>query len=219
MPRNKYPEQTVEKILDVATMLFMSKGYDGTTLQDIISATALSKGAVYHHFRSKEEIFERVCERISSQNAERLTAIRDDKAMSGREKLQTMYRSAMEHPNQEIMAGIVPYLLDNPRYIAEDLQSQYEYVAPELVAPILRQGAEDGSIPAATDPETQAEALMVLTEAWLHPLTRPTTPQEMRTRCRVFNQMTAWLGFALLDGSLIELFVRQAEYLQQRDRA
>ena len=49
MPRNKYPEQTVEKILDAAALLFTQKGYQNTTLQDIIDATKLSKGAVYHH--------------------------------------------------------------------------------------------------------------------------------------------------------------------------
>ena len=56
MPRNKYPEQTVEKILNAAAALFAEKGYAHTTLQDIIDATGLSKGAVYHHFQSKEEI-------------------------------------------------------------------------------------------------------------------------------------------------------------------
>ena len=45
MPRNKYPEQTVEKILDAATILFLQKGYQHTTLQDIIYETHLTKGA------------------------------------------------------------------------------------------------------------------------------------------------------------------------------
>ena len=56
MSRNKYPEQTVEKILDAAAYLFAQKGYAHTTLQDVIDETGLSKGAVYHHFKSKEEI-------------------------------------------------------------------------------------------------------------------------------------------------------------------
>ena len=42
MPRNKYPEQTVEKILDAAALLFTQKGYQNTTLQDIIDATKLT---------------------------------------------------------------------------------------------------------------------------------------------------------------------------------
>ena len=78
MPRNKYPEQTVEKILDAAALLFTQKGYQNTTLQDIIDATKLSKGAVYHHFRSKEEIAQRVGDRLGDQMWEPLRHIRDD---------------------------------------------------------------------------------------------------------------------------------------------
>ena len=54
MSRNKYPEMTVEKILDTAQQLFLEKGYDNTTIQDIVDHLGgLSKGAVYHHFKSK----------------------------------------------------------------------------------------------------------------------------------------------------------------------
>ena len=46
MARNKYPEETMKLILDVATHLFVEKGYDATSLQDIINETNLSKGAI-----------------------------------------------------------------------------------------------------------------------------------------------------------------------------
>ena len=46
MARNKYPEETVKLILDVSTRLFSEKGYDDTSLQDIINETKLSKGAI-----------------------------------------------------------------------------------------------------------------------------------------------------------------------------
>lgn len=52
MARNKYPEETVQKILDVSRTLFREKGYDHTTIQDIVNALGMSKGAVYHHFKS-----------------------------------------------------------------------------------------------------------------------------------------------------------------------
>ena len=50
MARNKYPEVTVERILDAAQRLFLEKGYDNTTIQDIVDELGgLTKGAVYHH--------------------------------------------------------------------------------------------------------------------------------------------------------------------------
>lgn len=59
MARNKYPEMTVEKILDVSKRLFLEKGFDNTTIQDIVDGLdGLTKGAVYHHFKSKEEILD-----------------------------------------------------------------------------------------------------------------------------------------------------------------
>ncbi len=56
MARNKYPEVTVEKILEVSQRLFMERGYDNTTIQDIVNELGgLTKGAIYHHFKSWPE--------------------------------------------------------------------------------------------------------------------------------------------------------------------
>ena len=53
MARNKYPQRTVEKILEVSLALFNEKGYEKTTIQDIVNALGMSKGAIYHHFKSE----------------------------------------------------------------------------------------------------------------------------------------------------------------------
>ena len=61
MARNKYPEETVEKILTAARRLFLEKGYEKTTIRDIVDQLGgLTKGAVYHHFKSKEEIMDAI---------------------------------------------------------------------------------------------------------------------------------------------------------------
>ena len=62
MARNKHPEETVRKILDVSLRLFQEKGYEATTIQDIVDALGMSKGAIYHHFNSKEAILDRISE-------------------------------------------------------------------------------------------------------------------------------------------------------------
>ena len=57
MPRNKYPEETVQTILDAAFKLFTEKGYENTTVLDIVDQMGgLTRGAFYHHFKSKEEV-------------------------------------------------------------------------------------------------------------------------------------------------------------------
>ncbi len=45
------------QILDAATACFADKGYHGTSVDDIASRSNLSKGAIYHHFESKHDIF------------------------------------------------------------------------------------------------------------------------------------------------------------------
>ena len=54
MGRNKYPEETVAKILDAALELFCAQGYEGTSIQDIVDRLdVMTKAAVYHNFKSK----------------------------------------------------------------------------------------------------------------------------------------------------------------------
>ena len=45
-----------EKILNTATQLFIQKGSEKTSMQDIAQTAGISKGAIYHHFKSKDEI-------------------------------------------------------------------------------------------------------------------------------------------------------------------
>ena len=86
MARNKYPEETVARILDVSLKLFLEKGYENTTIQDIIDALGnLSKGAIYHHFKSKEDILEAVCDQRLFAGVEALmNEVVTDKRLKGR---------------------------------------------------------------------------------------------------------------------------------------
>ncbi|KGQ22192.1 TetR/AcrR family transcriptional regulator [Thermus filiformis] len=47
---------TKTRILQEAARIFAEKGYEGASMQDLAQALGLSKAALYHHFRSKEEI-------------------------------------------------------------------------------------------------------------------------------------------------------------------
>ena len=97
MARNKHPEETVNLILDVALRLFMEKGYEHTSIQDIIDHLGgLSKGAIYHHFKSKEDILTAVTERMMAESNQMLTVIRDRSDLNGKEKLKTIFKESLQ---------------------------------------------------------------------------------------------------------------------------
>lgn len=207
MARNKYPEETVKLILDAATNLFVEKGYDATSLQDIINETNLSKGAIYHHFSSKEEIFEAIFHRIGEENTTALAKVRDDKSLNGLEKLRAIFKAALFNSNQSLMLTVTPCLLDNPRFLAMQIAQLYQIVAPKFIQPILQQGIDDGSIQAA-NPGELAEAIMVLSNVWLNPLVSMTDEAGMRNRCKTFNDLLQGVGInQLLDDEMIDGYI------------
>lgn len=203
MARNKHPEQTVQRILDTASRLFLQKGYDETTLQDIIDATKLSKGAIYHHFASKEAILIAVVDRMGDFNSAVLAEIRDRKGLTGAEKLRELFRTSMTLSFQGKILHMLPFLIENPKFMALQMQSILGEAAPDYILPILKEGIADGSI-RADYPEQLAEVLLLMTDLWLHPIFRPSTPEQVRTRCAFFNQFTRQYGFELLDGDIID---------------
>jgi AcrR family transcriptional regulator len=61
--REMYSEATRAALLDEATALFATRGYAGTSLEDVASASQVTRGAVYHHFAGKQALFEAVLDR------------------------------------------------------------------------------------------------------------------------------------------------------------
>ena len=55
--REKYAALTKEAVLDAAKQLFVTEGFDATSVDDIARLSEVSKGAVYHHFSDKREVF------------------------------------------------------------------------------------------------------------------------------------------------------------------
>lgn len=206
MARNKHPEQTITRILDTASALFFQKGYDHTTLQDIIDATHLSKGAIYHHFASKEAILIAVADRMGEYNTAVLAEVRNRTGLTGAEKLREMFRTAVRLSFQGGIVNMLPFLLENPKFLALQMESILNEAAPYYALPVLREGIADGSI--RTDhPEELSEVLLLLSDLWLHPILRPSTPEQVRARCAFYNQLTRQYGFELLDEDIIEAMV------------
>jgi AcrR family transcriptional regulator len=72
----EYLEARKNEILDAAFACFRRRGFHQTTMQDIYRETGLSPGAVYHYFRSKEEIIAAAIDRNTAEWANLIAAVR-----------------------------------------------------------------------------------------------------------------------------------------------
>jgi AcrR family transcriptional regulator len=78
------------EILERATALFAERGYAGTSLQDIASATGLTRQALYYYVASKEEILERLVHQVTDDVADRLSAVAENTDLGAVDRLHQM---------------------------------------------------------------------------------------------------------------------------------
>ena len=67
-------EATRTALIVAARPLFAERGYAGVGTEEIVRAAGVTRGALYHHFDGKRELFEAVYERIEVELAERIAA-------------------------------------------------------------------------------------------------------------------------------------------------
>jgi len=65
---------TREQLIEVATGLFAERGYEETSIDAVLAAAGVSRGALYHHFAGKDALFEAVLEAVENGVTARLTA-------------------------------------------------------------------------------------------------------------------------------------------------
>ncbi len=215
MVRNKRPEETVNLILTTAFRLFMEKGYEHTSIQDIIDQLGgLSKGAIYHHFKSKEDILEAVSDRMTAESNQMLAKIRDRSDLTGREKLKTIFKASINRPVQADIFTVAPDFHNNPKLLFSLLHDTIENAAPNYILPIMKQGIADGSI--ETDyPEQLAELVLLAANVWMNPMIFDSTEEESYRKFMVFGQMLRGFGLDILDGEMLERLKELASIYQR----
>lgn len=212
MARNKHPEITVKRILDASLKLFLEKGYDHTTIQDIVDELGdLSKGAIYHHFKSKEEIIEAAAALLFTDLDDAVHQLMQSPDGTALERLHQIFMTNLLNPGQERLLAAAPNLMKNPRFLADQLRSCLTEMAP-MVEKQIRRGMEDGSIP-AEHPRELAEISSLLISIWLNPAIFTYSAQGLRERYAYLQNLLAGLGFPILDESIGEQFMRYQNLL------
>ena len=217
MARNKHPEQTVNLILDVAFRLFMKKGYEHTSIQDIIDQLGgLSKGAIYHHFKSKEDILVAVTDKMTEESNKILAVIRDRTDLTGKEKLKTIFKESILRPVQNDIFTVAPDLSNNPRLMCSIFRETVDEAAPNYILPIIEQGISDGSI--QTDcPAELAELITLTANIWMNPMIFDNDAETSYRKFLVFRQMMVAFGLDIVDDELLNR-LQELTLIYQKNR-
>jgi TetR/AcrR family transcriptional repressor of nem operon len=100
-------EQTRRKIVEAAAPIFNKRGYEGSSLNDLMEATGLKKGGIYRHFSSKEELAAEAFD-YTWEVAWNARLLHVNEKASGIEKLKQLIANFVEHRSP--VAGGCPIL-------------------------------------------------------------------------------------------------------------
>jgi AcrR family transcriptional regulator len=98
------PKETAHRILIQAMRIFLEKGYHGTSIDDITRAAGLTKGALYWHFKSKEDLLKRIIEEFEKRFLDGLIQAVKDVRGDTHDKFEKFFRynAAFSYYNREL---------------------------------------------------------------------------------------------------------------------
>jgi AcrR family transcriptional regulator len=137
---------TRERLIEAGRELFGERGYEATSIAAILTAAGVARGALYHHFATKEELFDAVLERLIAEMAESVTeAARgaEDSVGSLRAGCAAWLEMALDPAIQRIGLIDAPAVVGWTRW--RELDERYSLGA---LRANLRQIAEEGRVPA-----------------------------------------------------------------------
>lgn len=159
----KKADERKMEILAAAQQLFFSKGYEGTSVNDIIQATGISKGAFYHHFASKEELLAGLVNLFRDGLIQQLSTVVDSSA-TALEKLNQIFRITQSEKLRNIdifdLAFRMLFTEENLKLRTRMLDSTFKVALP-LVTAVVTEGVNRGEF-TAVKPATTAEFILVL---------------------------------------------------------
>lgn len=203
MTRKNNPKQAIENIITISAKLFAEKGYDKTSMQDIADAVGMSKGGIFHHFSSKEDIFNAVMERQFEQITETVKKWLDEMhGLTAKEKLRGLIRrNLMDEKIIKESGNMISSAAESPQIILAFTQDNVKKLAP-IIADVIREGIEDRSISTAF-PNECAEVLLLLLNFWCDMDIFQGDFSTLQKRFRFLQHLMRQLGVDILEDEII----------------
>lgn len=139
----------VDEILDAAQALIQAKGYDQVTVQDLLDALMISKGAFYHYFDSKHALLEALVQRMVEQVMAVLQPLVEDAGLSAPAKLEAVFRAAAGWKTERLdfLSELTRvWYADENIVLREKLTRAGLERIRTLLGPIIAQGIAEGTM-------------------------------------------------------------------------
>ena len=166
MPRViKHPEVRRSELIAAARALFFERGYEATSVEEIIGRAKISKGTFYYYFPAKEAVLEALAEQMAQEAANETRPIVTDETLNGFERLDLFLKHNRRLKVERAPEALALFeALFRPENIAlyHHVFTRISRVLVPLVAGILQQGMDDGSF-LPGDADAMAEILLGLT--------------------------------------------------------
>lgn len=204
-PVKKPFEQWKSEILDVAQKLFLVKGYEETSVSDIMEVVGGAKGMFYRCFESKEELMSAVGDQMFFANNP-FEAVKKRTDLNGLQKIRELLvlnQSDLERERLNVQAIDI---LKDRRILAAAVESNCRILTP-LWFELLEEGRRDGSI--QTEYAKELSELLPLINFWLLPSVYPATAEDIRHKFCFISEVLAKMGLPLFNDELALLMEKQ----------
>ncbi|MGA7192080.1 MAG: TetR/AcrR family transcriptional regulator [Anaerolineales bacterium] len=152
------------EILDVTRQLVYTKGYEQMSIQDILDALKISKGAFYHYFDSKTALLEALIERMGDEAEATFFPILDDPALPALEKLCRYFSNAVQWKatQKDYMLTILRIWYSDENSITRQkmFAKMLQRVSPSF-SRVIQQGIQEGTL-STSFPEQATEISLYL---------------------------------------------------------
>jgi AcrR family transcriptional regulator len=154
-----------DAFLDVAQRLVETKGYEAMSIQDVLDALEVSKGAFYHYFDSKQALLEAVVERFADGAMATMAPILSDPKLPALEKLERVFAgiAGWKAERKEFVLAIIEvWNSDSNAIVREKLRRMTMRLMVPLLSAVIRQGIEEGVFKVASADETATVLLSIM---------------------------------------------------------
>ena len=142
---------TREQLIEIATRLFATRGYEDTSIEAVLAAAGVSRGALYHHFAGKDALFGAVVDSVENRITAGLTAAISD-APDPVAALETAALAWIDLAGDPVIQRII--LIDAPSVLGWDRwRSMGEHGALAAMRAMLGEISDSGHLtPGLVDP-------------------------------------------------------------------